>query len=177
MIAHFVKYQLAAAFSRLGVAATQQVEIYQQVRTLTGAELIVHAATEVLQNPRGMLDLLCRAVGVSPDERMPRYKLKGAPVKVIEIAPPWVQTDLLRSNNEPRAMPLADFVEETMLVLGTDAEEVLWSGRSRSGTTPAPGEDAFVNQFNDMMASPNRPVSRRRSTAARRFCHTAGRGL
>jgi uncharacterized oxidoreductase len=34
-----------------------------------------------------------------------RYKLKGTSVKVLEIAPPWVQTDLLGSNNEPRAMP------------------------------------------------------------------------
>jgi uncharacterized oxidoreductase len=42
-----------------------------------------------------------------------RYKLKGTPVKVREIAPPWVQTDLLGSNNEPRAMPLAEFIEET----------------------------------------------------------------
>jgi uncharacterized oxidoreductase len=54
-----------------------------------------------------------------------RYKLKGSPVKVLEIAPPWVQTDLLGSNNEPRAMLLADFIEETMRVLGKDAEEIL----------------------------------------------------
>ena len=43
-----------------------------------------------------------------------RYKLKGTPVKVLEIAPPWVQTDLLGSNNEPRAMRLAEFIEETV---------------------------------------------------------------
>jgi uncharacterized oxidoreductase len=36
-----------------------------------------------------------------------------------------VQTDLLGSNNEPRAMPLAEFIKETMRVLGTDADEVL----------------------------------------------------
>ncbi len=34
-----------------------------------------------------------------------RHKLRHSPVEVIEIAPPWVQTDLLNSNNEPRAMP------------------------------------------------------------------------
>jgi uncharacterized oxidoreductase len=54
-----------------------------------------------------------------------RYKLKGTPVRVLELAPPWVQTDLLGSNNEARAMPLAEFIEETMRVLGTDADEVL----------------------------------------------------
>src|SRR2546426_5725272 len=32
-----------------------------------------------------------------------RYQLKGSSVEVLEIAPPWVQTDLLNSNNEPRA--------------------------------------------------------------------------
>src|SRR5262249_62037864 len=54
-----------------------------------------------------------------------RYKLKGTRVKVLEIAPPWVQTDLLGSNYEPRAMPLADFIAETIRVLESDAEEVL----------------------------------------------------
>ena len=35
-----------------------------------------------------------------------RHKLKGTRVRILELAPPWVQTDLLGSNNEPRAMPL-----------------------------------------------------------------------
>jgi len=30
-----------------------------------------------------------------------RYKLKSTTVRVLEIAPPWVQTDLMGSNNEP----------------------------------------------------------------------------
>src|ERR1700688_3612155 len=83
-----------------------------------------------------------------------RYKLKGTPVKVLEIAPPWVQTDLLGSNNEPRAMPLADFIEETMLVLGTDAEEVLVERAKSVRNNAGPGEAMFVVQFNDMMAGP-----------------------
>jgi uncharacterized oxidoreductase len=83
-----------------------------------------------------------------------RYKLKGTPVKVLEIAPPWVQTDLLGSNNEPRAMPLADFIHETMQVLGTDAEEVLVERAKPLRNNAGPNEGAFVVQFNDMMASP-----------------------
>ena len=83
-----------------------------------------------------------------------RYKLKGTPVKVLEIAPPWVQTDLLGSNNEPRAMPLAEFIEETMRVLGTDAEEVLVERAKPLRNNAGPDEAAFVIQFNDMMASP-----------------------
>jgi uncharacterized oxidoreductase len=49
---------------------------------------------------------------------------KNTSVSVLEIAPPWVQTDLLGSNNDARAMPLAEFIEETIRVLGTDAHEV-----------------------------------------------------
>jgi uncharacterized oxidoreductase len=83
-----------------------------------------------------------------------RYKLKGTAVKVLEIAPPWVQTDLLGSNNEPRAMPLAEFIDETMRVLGTDAEEVLVERAKPLRNNTGPNEAAFVNQFNDMMANP-----------------------
>ena len=54
-----------------------------------------------------------------------RYKLKDSSVRVVEIAPPWVQTDLLNSRNEPRAMPLAPFIEQTIEALGTDADEAL----------------------------------------------------
>ena len=84
-----------------------------------------------------------------------QYKLKCTPVKVLEIAPPWVQTNLLGSNNEPRAMPLAEFIEETMRVLGTDAEEVLVERAKPLRNYAGPGEAAFVVQFNDRMASPN----------------------
>jgi len=82
-----------------------------------------------------------------------RYKLKGTPVKVLELAPPWVQTDLLDSNNEPRAMPLAEFIEETMQVLGTDADEVLVERAKPMRNNVGPHEAAFVTQFNDMITS------------------------
>jgi uncharacterized oxidoreductase len=80
-----------------------------------------------------------------------RYKLKGTSVKVLEIAPPWVQTDLLNSKNEPRAMPLGEFTDETMKVLGTDAPEVLVERVKMLRNNVGPGEGAFVTQFNDMI--------------------------
>ena len=81
-----------------------------------------------------------------------RYKLSQSSVKVLEIAPPWVQTDLLNSKNEPRAMPLDEFIAETMKVLGTDAEEVLVERVMFLRNNPGPGEAAFVKQFNDMLS-------------------------
>jgi uncharacterized oxidoreductase len=83
-----------------------------------------------------------------------RYKLKGTSVSVLEIAPPWVQTDLLNSNEEPRAMPLKEFIEETMKVLGTDAEEILVEQAKSFRNNPGPNESALVTQFNDLMLQP-----------------------
>jgi uncharacterized oxidoreductase len=62
-----------------------------------------------------------------------------------------VQTDLLNSNDEPRAMPLAQFIEETMHILGSDAEEiVVEKGKSLRDST-GPESAPFVKLFNDMM--------------------------
>lgn len=82
-----------------------------------------------------------------------RYKLKGTSVRVIELAPPWVQTDMLNSNNEPRAMPLADFITETMAILGTDAEEVVVERGRPVRNNAGPNEGPFVTQFNDLLTS------------------------
>jgi len=80
-----------------------------------------------------------------------RYKLRRTSISVLEIAPPWVQTDLLNSSEEPRAMPLKEFIEETIKVLGTDAEEILVENAKPFRNNPGPNESALVTQFNDMM--------------------------
>jgi uncharacterized oxidoreductase len=41
-------------------------------------------------------------------------------VSVIEIAPPWVDTDLIYKSGDSRAMPVADFIEQTFDKLATD---------------------------------------------------------
>jgi len=83
-----------------------------------------------------------------------RYKLRGTSVSVLEIVPPWVQTDLMNSNEEPRAMPLKEFIDETIKVLGTDAEEILVERAKLLRNNPGPNEGAFVTQFNDLMLQP-----------------------
>ena len=83
-----------------------------------------------------------------------RYKLRGTSVSVLEIVPPWVQTDLMNSNEEPRAMPLKEFIDETIKVLGTNAEEILVERAKLLRNNPGPNEGAFVTQFNDLMLQP-----------------------
>ncbi|HEY4051353.1 MAG TPA: SDR family NAD(P)-dependent oxidoreductase [Acidobacteriaceae bacterium] len=82
-----------------------------------------------------------------------RYKLRNSSVKVQEIAPPWVQTDLLNSNEEPRAMPLKDFIDETIIALGTDADEVLVDRAKPLRNNPGPSEGAFFVRFNGLLES------------------------
>jgi uncharacterized oxidoreductase len=43
-----------------------------------------------------------------------RYQLRATPVEVIELAPPYVQTHLMNGADDPRAMPLKDFIDEVM---------------------------------------------------------------
>ena len=83
-----------------------------------------------------------------------RYKLKNTAVRVLEIAPPWVQTDLLGSNDEPRAMPLAEFIKETMGLLKTDAQEILVERAKPLRNNPGRNEGVLVTQFNDSMLQP-----------------------
>jgi uncharacterized oxidoreductase len=50
-----------------------------------------------------------------------RWQLKGTSTEVIELIPPYVQTHLMgpKQAEDPRAMPLADFLTEVMQVLKT----------------------------------------------------------
>jgi uncharacterized oxidoreductase len=58
-----------------------------------------------------------------------RYQLKDTSVEVIELVPPYVQTELMGSAqaSDPRAMPLKEFIDEVMNILKTqpDVREVL----------------------------------------------------
>ena len=83
-----------------------------------------------------------------------RYLLAGTSVKVLELPPPYVQTELGGPQQavDPRAMPLKDFIDATMTVLATDAIEVSVEQVSflRNGTGPNDAE--MTKKFNDMMA-------------------------
>jgi uncharacterized oxidoreductase len=48
-----------------------------------------------------------------------RCQLRKTNVEVLELIPPYVKTGLMDGANDPRAMPLADFVREVMAILKT----------------------------------------------------------
>lgn len=82
-----------------------------------------------------------------------RFLLRDTPVRVLEIAPPWVRTDLMNSREAEQAMPLDQFIAETMAVLATDADEILVDSAKPLRDNVGPDEHDFVNAFNAQMAA------------------------
>ncbi len=86
-----------------------------------------------------------------------RYQLKDSSVQVIELVPPYVQTELMggRQASDPNAMPLADYITETMSLLtnSPDAAEILVDRVKPQRTAESSGSyDTFYNNFNGAMA-------------------------
>jgi uncharacterized oxidoreductase len=82
-----------------------------------------------------------------------RYQLRETGVKVIEIAPPWVATELMgQVPDDPRAMPLDEFIEETMRLLPGAVDEVLVQRVKPLRDAVSEGREyEFFQQLNDAM--------------------------
>jgi uncharacterized oxidoreductase len=91
-----------------------------------------------------------------------RYQLKSTNVRVLELVPPYVQTELMGSQQaaDPRAMPLKDYLTETIELIRTqpDATEILVERVKPLRFAEQNGKekyDAFFKQFNDAMMAPH----------------------
>lgn len=82
-----------------------------------------------------------------------RFMLRDTTVRVIEIAPPWVRTELMNSQEAEQAMPLEQFISEAIKILGTEADEIIVEAAKPLRSNPGPGEHALVNGFNAHMLS------------------------
>jgi uncharacterized oxidoreductase len=80
-----------------------------------------------------------------------RFLLRDSGVRVLEIAPPWVRTELMNSQEAAQAMPLDRFITETLDVLGTDADEILVEAAKPLRANPGSAEHALVNGFNQQL--------------------------
>jgi uncharacterized oxidoreductase len=82
-----------------------------------------------------------------------RYQLKDTAIKVLEIIPPWVATELMGEvPKDSRAMPLDAYIAETMQILATDAEEICVENVLRLRNAAKGDELAFFKTFNDAMS-------------------------
>jgi uncharacterized oxidoreductase len=82
-----------------------------------------------------------------------RFMLRDTTVRVLEIAPPWVRTELMNSQEAEQAMPLDQFINETIRALETDADEIVIEAAKLLRGNPGPGEHSLVNAFNTRMLS------------------------
>jgi uncharacterized oxidoreductase len=90
------------------------------------------------------------------------YQLKSTNIEVLELIPPYVQTELMGSAQaaDPRAMPLKDFLAEAIEIIKTqpNATEILVERVKPLRFAEQNGKqkyDAFFQQFNDAMMAPH----------------------
>ena len=88
-----------------------------------------------------------------------RYRLRGTPVRVIEIAPPMVATSFDGNASNSRAMTLDSYLAETMQIMDTGAEEVLVKTARQRREQLLIDELGAMNAFNDMVTAAH-PSSR-----------------
>ncbi|WP_322024577.1 SDR family oxidoreductase [Burkholderia sp. BCC1977] len=88
-----------------------------------------------------------------------RFMLRDTSVRVLEIAPPWVDTDLVHKSGDPRAMPVDAFVAETLTLLETATTEVVVAAAQPLRDNAGPNEHAFVDQFNRFIVDNPIPVA------------------
>jgi uncharacterized oxidoreductase len=87
-----------------------------------------------------------------------RFTLRDTTVTVQEIAPPWVNTDLIHKGNDPRAMELDAFIEETMAGLATDIPEVVVAAIREIRDNPGSKEHGLIHGFNQSLVDNPIPV-------------------
>ena len=88
-----------------------------------------------------------------------RFMLRNTSVRVLEIAPPWVDTDLVHKSGDPRAMPLDAFIAEMMKLLETATTEVIVDAAKPLRDNAGPNEHALVEQLNQFIADNPIPVA------------------
>ncbi len=87
-----------------------------------------------------------------------RYQLRQTSVEILELAPPYVQTELLGSGQltDPNAMPLKDFISEVMNILKHSPElrEICVERVKPLRNAEANGSyDTFFKEFNERAGS------------------------
>jgi uncharacterized oxidoreductase len=63
-----------------------------------------------------------------------------------------VKTELMGESDDPRQMPLDEFIAEATQILATHADEVVVERAQFFRKNPGPNEHQLVNGFNDQMA-------------------------
>lgn len=125
----------------------------EHFRTLPEAA-IFHVSSMLAYLPLAQVSVYCATKAALHSFALSqRYQLRGTNVRVREIIPPYVQTDLLNGKSDNRAMPLDQYIHETMAALATDDDEVLVPSARERRDKIRQDEVAMTVGFNDMMGA------------------------
>ena len=131
---------------------------------------------QLMAQPQGAILNVTSALAMMPAAMMPsycaskaamhsytqslRYQLRNTSLQVIEIIPPWVQTELQGDRGmNPKAMPLTEYIAETIAILeGSPETTEVVVERAKPMRFAGHGEyESFYKRYNDgWMASQQR---------------------
>jgi uncharacterized oxidoreductase len=118
---------------------------------------IVNVSSTLAMVPAAMLPSYCASkAAIHSYTQSLRYQLRQSSVQVIEIMPPWVQTELQGDRGmNPKAMPLNDYISETMAVLkdSPEATEIVGERAKPMRYAERGDYDAFFSKYNEGWAA------------------------
>jgi uncharacterized oxidoreductase len=79
-----------------------------------------------------------------------RYQLKSTSIEVLELIPPYVQTQLMDGEEDSRAMPLNQFISEVMEILKTKPTPAEICVQNVNGLRLAAEQGRFDSTFNGL---------------------------
>jgi len=114
---------------------------------------ILNVSSALAMMPAAMMPSYCASkAAMHSYTQSLRYQLRDTAVQVIEIIPPWVQTELQGNRGmNPKAMPLKDYITETMGLLKNSPESTeIISERAKPMRFADCGDyDAFFSRYNE----------------------------
>ncbi|AXF04491.1 SDR family oxidoreductase [Paraburkholderia hospita] len=87
-----------------------------------------------------------------------RFALRDTSVRVLEIVPPWVDTDLVYKSGDPRAMQLEPFIAEAFALLEHATTEVVVESAQQLRNSAGREEHGIVDYFNQMLIDEPLPM-------------------
>jgi uncharacterized oxidoreductase len=131
------------------------VALLPHLKLQTGAA-VINVPSGLAFVPLSLTPTYCATkAGIHSYTQSLRWQLKSTAVEVIEIVPPYVQTDLMSGAEDPRAMPLKEYVAETMSLLAqqpTPPEICVERVKSLRFAAESGQYDAVFNGLNTAMA-------------------------
>lgn len=120
---------------------------------------IIHSSSVVAYTPIAQTAVYSASkAGLHSYSLSQRFMLRDTSVRVQEIVPPWVNTDLVKKTDDPRAMPLDEFIALLMEQLSTDEPELVVEASRQMRDNPGPNEHALVQQLNEFLVANPIPV-------------------